>query len=247
MVSFYDSFDYPSYWSGREYENECEKIALLTFLKKIGKKSSLVDIGGGFGRLTSVYSTFFEKCLIVDPSEELLKIAKKNLKGPKFSFQKGTLPNLSLPDNSFDVVLVIRLVHHLEDPFPSIKEINRILKANGFLILEMANKIHFLAVAKAFFSGNFSFIKDFSPLERRCPQSIAEGKITFLNHHPQKMIIDLKKAGFSVLQILSVSNFRYHLVKKIFPLKFLVFWEKIFQKPLAKFFFGPSIFFLAKK
>lgn len=244
----YDSFDYPLYWEKRSYENEAERFALLNLLEKIEKKESLIDIGGGFGRLAAFYSPLFTSCVILEPSEKLIGIGKEKLRNfQNVSFQKGSLPKLPFASGSFEVALMIRVVHHLDSPLPAFREVNRILKKDGYFILEAANKIHFLERVKVYFKGDSSFVNDLSPIDKRSRKSIEEKKIVFLNHHPKKIMEDLNTAGFSVAETLSVSNFRSQLLKKIIPEKLLLYLERKTQKPLAKYFFGPSIFFLAKK
>jgi len=244
----YDSFDYPLYWKKRTYENESEKIALWRLLKKIKKRDSLIDIGGGYGRLTSFCSPFFESCLVLEPSEKLIEIGKEKYKNlSNIYFKKGSLPRLPVNSESCDVAMMIRVIHHLPDSLSVFEEICRILKKDGYFILEFANKIHFKERLKALFKGNFSFAGDQTPVDRRSKKSIGENRIIFLNHHPKKIMNDLKMAGFEVIEILSVSNFRSSLLKKILPLRMLLFLEKKSQKSLSKIFFGPSIFFLARK
>jgi len=94
---------------------------------------------------------------------------------------------------------------------------------------------------------NFSFTRNLEPIERRSQENIQQKAIAFLNHHPKKVISELKNSGFTVKEILSVSNFRSSILKKIIPQKVLVSWERVLQKLLGRFFFGPSIFILAKK
>ncbi len=248
MRTPYDSYDYVGYWEGRDFEDFCEREALAKLLKIIAPRSSLIDIGGGFGRLLSLYAPYFDHCLVLDPSEKHLAIGRKKAQNfPQVSFRRGSLPKLSFEDGSFDVALMIRLSHHLPDLYPSFKEISRLLKPGGFLVIEVANKIHFLARIRAFLTGDFSFARDLEPIERRSWQHIKEESIPFSNHHPQKVIADLGKAGFFPKEILSVSNFRSPILKKILLLGFLEFLEKKLQKPLSRSFFGPSIFILAQK
>lgn len=248
MNAYYDEFDYQQYWVGREYEDRAEKIAIKKFFEKIPQKESLIDIGAGFGRLTSAYSPLFKKCFLVDPSEDLLGQAKLNFKGLKnLTFKVGEAEKLPVDSESFDVALMVRVIHHLEDPTKALAEVYRVLKPGGFLILEFANKIHFRARIRALLKGNFSFASDFSPQEQRTPISINTGKIAFLNHHLEKIKQDLKKAGFKILEVLSVSNFRLPLIKKLIPSPLLLFLESLLQKPLARVSFGPSLFILAQK
>lgn len=248
MSTPYDSYDYLSYWEDRSFEDYCERLVIEQFLKKIGQRQAIIDIGGGFGRLLTVYAPFFKKCVIADPSAKLLEIGQNlNKEIKNVSFKKASLPKLPFKGKSFDVALMVRVSHHLTSLFPSFKEISRLLKDKGFLILEVANKIHFVARVRAFLAGDFSFTKDQSPIEKRSPESISHQTIAFSNHHPQKVLNDLKGAGFSTKLIFSVSNFRHPLFKKIFPTRLLLFFENCLQAPMGRLFFGPSLFILAKK
>ena len=249
-MAYYDDFDYQQYWVGREYEDQVEKIAIKKLLKKISQKGSIIDIGAGFGRLASAYACLFKRCLLIDPSKDLLNQAKLNLnlKGFKnLTFKVGTAEKLPVDSGSFDVALVVRVIHHLKDPEKTLAEIHRILRPRGFLILEFANKIHFRARIRALIEGNFSFAFDVKPQEQRTPESIKAGKIAFLNHHPKKIKQDLKRTGFEIVEILSVSNFRLPILKHLLPSPALLFLENLCQKPLAKISFGPSLFVLARK
>lgn len=248
MSTPYDLYDYPVFWEKRSFEDKCERIVLGHFCRLIGKKDTIVDIGGGFGRLSSLYAPLFTSCTVLEPSIKEIEIGKEKLKSfPNVSFKKGSLPSLPFPDNSFDAALMIRVLHHFENSAPPIEEVKRILKPNGYFVLEVANKIHILARLRAFLKGNWSFSKDLKPIDRRSQKSIEEGKITFMDHHPKKVLSDLKDSGFSVLEVYSVSNFRSQLLKKIIPEKILLFLEEKLQRPLGSLLFGPSIFILAKK
>lgn len=249
MNAFYDDpqFDYQKYWQGREYENEVEKSTLKKILLSIRPKDSLLDIGGGFGRLVPIYAPIFKKCVLVDPSEKLLSYSKKLKKNyPNFEVKKGIVENLPFKNDSFQVAICIRVFHHLKNPQKAIKEIKRVLKPKGFLILEFANKIRFKNILKAIFSLDFNFFFNHLPL------NISSNKnIPFVSYHPNQIKTLLLANGFEIKKIISVSNFRLPLIKKIVPLKVLLKLEEIFSF-LSSFlpflsFFGPSVFILAQK
>jgi len=248
MNNFYDdpSFDYQKYWQGREYEDAAERIALKRLLKIIGKKEKLLDIGGGYGRLTPEYVKNFKNCLIIDPSEKLLSQAKKFcLKYKNISLQKGIIEKILQKDESFDVVLCVRTFHHLENPHQAIKEIHRVLKPKGFLILEFANKVRFKNILKAILK------LDSNLLVEHKPEKIGKSKIPFYSYHPNQIKTILLSESFKILKTFSVSNFRSPLIKKIIPLKILLKLESLFSSASSKFsllrFWGPSIFILAQK
>lgn len=243
----YDDFRYDKFWKGREYEDKAEKIAFLKFLKLIKKRGKIVDIGGGFGRYAPICVPNFKEYVIAEPSKELLEMAKK--KWQKFSnikYVNAFAQDLPFKENEFDAAIFIRVIHHIEKPEEVIREISRILKPGGFLVIEVANKIHFLNRIRALLRGDFNFKKDLRPIKIKSKNK-KYSNIPIIDHHPLKIISILKENSFEVVKILSVSNFRARFLKKIIPLRFLLFWENIFQSILAKNFFGASIMILARK
>jgi len=210
------------------------------------KKKNILDIGAGFGRHTPLYAPFFKKAILLEPSSKLLQEAQKSLKNfSHLAFKRGTAQKLPYPKQSIDTILIIRVAHHFNNPSPTLQEISRVLTPNGTLILEFANKIHFKAKIKALISGDLKFLKDLSPVDQRSRKNIKEGSILFLNHHPKAIEKNLRENNLKIIKKLSVSNFRSPILKKVLPLNWLLFLEKITQPLLAPLNFGPSIFILA--
>lgn len=243
---FYDdpAYNYQKYWRERFYEDEAERMVLRRIFRLIPKKNSILDIGGGFGRLAPEYVTRFRQCILVDPSAKLLSQAKilcqkyQNLK-----IEKGWVEKLPLKDRSLEVALLIRALHHLAEPGRAIGEIYRILRPGGYLILEFANELHAKNWLRAILRLDFNFFTRHTPgdLGHR------KGTLPFFNYHPNQIKTLLLATGFEIVKTFSVSNFRNPLVKKIIPDKILLFLEKMVQEPLASLNFGPSIFVLARK
>ncbi len=242
--NYYDDpeFSYLNYWQGRGYEHAAEVLAIRRLL---GKRhfSSGVDIGGGYGRLAPTLLQFCNQLTIVEPSSKQRQQSLK-IKNLKLKISEGTSDSTGLPDSSSDFVSIIRVMHHLPDPRPTLKEIHRLLKPGGFLLLEFANSLNIKSKIAGFFSGQpISSL----PLERRRPSNIRRGTIPFVNHHPQSILKALSLCHFVPLKTLSVSNFRSPFLKKILPLPLLLILESIAQITLSRLYFGPSIFVLARK
>jgi len=95
MAAAYDTFDYPSYWIGREYEHRSEVIALKAFLSKIKRIKTILEIGAGFGRLAPIYSYRAKRVILSDPSSKTLKVARNAFKDKKnFRFIHSSLENI---------------------------------------------------------------------------------------------------------------------------------------------------------
>lgn len=248
LIPYYNDlrFDYRQYWQTREYENQAEKIALKRLLELIPKsqRGRIIDIGAGFGRLTSIYAPLFKNCLLIEPSAKLLKEAE-NFCQPysHLSFQRSFVEKLPAEDNSFDVALMIRVAHHLQDLEKMIVEVKRILKPNGYFILEFANKTHFKNRLEAIFHFNWRFFADHTP------ESLKTKRLSnpFFNYHPNQIKTLLLSHDFQIVKSLSVSNFRNSWMKKLMPLKLLLWLENIRQgiSLHQNLHLGPSIFVLA--
>lgn len=249
-MAAYDGYDYPKYWDHRVYEHESEIVAIKSFFKKIGKNKNIIDIGAGYGRLAKTYAKFADTITLVEPSRSLLDKAQKILgKHQNLNLVNSTIQNMDqkIKAKKYDVVMLVRVMHHIDDPELAIKKANKHLEKGGYFILEFANKIHGKAILKNILSGNFTFPIDIFPLDKRSNKNIKNKSILFLNHHPDVIEKCLKDNGFKVIEKRSVSNIRSTRVKSMVPLDVLLFVEALFQKLLAKINFGPSIFILARK
>ncbi len=249
-MAAYDGYDYPSYWDARNYEHLSEVHAVESFFTKIGNKKNVVDIGAGFGRLANTYSKFAKSITLVEPSRSLLTRARMTLKGQaNLHLVNSTLQNMDskIKAKKYDVVLLVRVMHHIKDPDDAITAASRHLDKGGYFIVEFANKLHGKAMLQNLLNGNFTFPLDIFPLDKRSKKNIKNNSILFLNHHPDIVEKSLKDHGFTIVEKRSVSNVRSSALKSIAPMPILMSLEKLTQEPLAKINFGPSIFILARK
>lgn len=247
MAAAYDTYDYPSYWEGRDYEHQSELIALNAFLLKIPKIKVVLEIGSGFGRLTPSYIFRAKKVILTDPSARLLKLARSRFSLKKVKFIQSRLETIrkKIRKGSVDLVILIRVLHHIEDIDEAFYQINRMLTKNGFFVLEFANKKHLKAMLSEIFKGNLTFSHDIFPKDLISKRR--KKYLPFKNYHPDFIKEKLIENGFKIIEVRSVSNIRSTRAKKILPLEFLLILEEVLQKVLSFFYFGPSIFILAKK
>jgi ubiquinone/menaquinone biosynthesis C-methylase UbiE len=249
MTAAYDSYDYPSYWIGRGYEHACEKIALARFLSQISKIDNILDIGAGYGRMTPSYSYRAKKVILSDPSGKLLKIAQHNYSSKKFNFINCGFEYLpkKIKKYSIDLVILIRVLHHVENIDKLFKVVDTLIKKNGYFILEFANKSHFKATASEFLKGNFTFPIDIFPKDLRSKHAKKNKVLPFYNYHHDIIENKLWENNFEIIDKRSISNFRLNQFKNLFPKDFLINMETKLQKPLARINFGPSIMLLCRK
>ncbi len=238
------SHNYRDYWSGRRYEHAAEELAIRRLLR--GRRAGrAVDVGGGYGRLSVVLAEFADKVTLAEPSEQQLDLAADFLKDhPGIDRRLAQADDLPFADGSVDVLIMVRVMHHLPDPRREFEQIVRVLADDGIVVLEMANYLHARnrirhLVRRTPISAE--------PVDIRSPHNRAADSIPFVNHNPHTVFRQLADAGLSVEETLSVSNLRSQQLKKLLPLPAMLAAERVAQRPLARLHFGPSIFIRARK
>lgn len=96
----------------------------------------VLDLGCGNGRLLDLLRNKKINYIGVDNSQALIEIARK--KYPGADFRAGDALNLSFPDNSFDKICSIAVLHHIPSRdlrLRFLQEAKRTLKPEGLLIL----------------------------------------------------------------------------------------------------------------
>lgn len=247
-VSDYDlfSYDYSQYWTKRRYEDLAEKHLLnKMFQQKSG--DWFIDIGGSYGRLTSTYDKKYKNPVILDYSAKTLRNNYEVLKNkyPNINLIAANAYKMPLKDNVFDGGLMVRVLHHIENPEGYLKEVRRIMKPKSTYIQEFANKVHLKAILRALLKGNF---KIFSKEIYEQPSiSVTEGtgdniEGIFLNYHPGHVKELLEQNNFTLKKKTGCSFLRIPFLKKLFNDQILLFFEKIMQATLSWSNISPSIF-----
>lgn len=114
-----------------------KKINLATDLIKNLKFNTCLDIGCASGyMLNEIYKTYPNaKYFGVDIYKKAIDYAKKQY--PKITFKVSLAEKLPFKDSSMDLVLFYETIEHVEHPTEALKEIRRVLKKDGTLILTM--------------------------------------------------------------------------------------------------------------
>jgi ubiquinone/menaquinone biosynthesis C-methylase UbiE len=246
-INYYDDkdFNYEDYWANRDYEHLSEVKAIDKLLKGRHFKLAL-DYGGGYGRLSEPILKVSDKLIVSDPSTQQLDMAKAKHKGQKnvdymLLTEEGKIP---LVDKQLDLLLMIRVSHHLPIIDPTFKEINRVLEKGGLAVIEIANQAHIRNRTKSYLR-----------LKKLSNEPVTVGTVAngikdttpFVNHNPNTIKNQLKESNFKILKTLSVSNLRSRSVKKMIGVKSMIKLEDKLQSTLSPLLFGPSIFFLVQK
>jgi SAM-dependent methyltransferase len=227
----YDLSYRDEFWASREYEDRCDRLALRTLLQACG--GHLLDLGAGFGRLVDEYDGF-DAVTLVDASPAMIEAARERVDSdPRFSVVAADAAHLPMADSSVDVVVAVRLLVHLGDPSPVFREIARVLRPGGWLIIEFPNRRHLLAWVR-YLTGRQSW----SPAAEQ-PHQYLPGHFA---HQPATIEARLRSVGLEPDTRRTVSLFRSRRLKHLVPARVLAAIESPLQGPLARIAPGPSIY-----
>ena len=119
-----------------EYFEERLKYKLLSLTNIKGKVVADLGCGTGFVSLALVDEASI--VFSVDNSSNMLKQLKNNISSKNnrdLYLIKSSLDNLSLFDESVDVVFINMALHHIKDAEKAISEMHRVLKKDGVVII----------------------------------------------------------------------------------------------------------------
>lgn len=120
------------------YVDEREVEAALVYTITAADPCDLLDIGTGTGRMLEILAPHVQSALGIDQSREMLSIARVNLERAGLenaSARLGDMYQLSLPDASFDAVVVHQVLHYADRPAAAIAEAARVLRPSGILVI----------------------------------------------------------------------------------------------------------------
>ena len=238
----YNGYDYKRlFWEerDRQYDDQADRLAVRRLLPR--KMNRFVDIAGGYGRLADEYLDRASDVTILDYADSLLQQAKEEY-GDRIHIRHGDVYELPFSDEFFDALLMVRATHHLR-PMPTVlSELYRILKPGGIAVINVTNK-----------RTPAQMIRWITGKSKESPFSLQPFNMKWINekghyaYHPKWMEKAFCEAGFEVVRVLSVSNFRNTVVEKLLRGKTIMRLEKVAQTALAGIRFGPSIYYKLKK
>jgi 2-polyprenyl-6-hydroxyphenyl methylase/3-demethylubiquinone-9 3-methyltransferase len=138
---FYD--DFSDEWESRINKWETNKRLRIVFGELLnsgdinGKR--FLEVGCGLGFFSQKAAELGAKVTGVDVGARLVKKNRKKI--PKGRFLVASASDLPFSDNSFDVVLCTEVIEHVEDQGRAVKELVRVLKKGGVLVVTTPNRI----------------------------------------------------------------------------------------------------------
>jgi ubiquinone/menaquinone biosynthesis C-methylase UbiE len=134
----YDQVQHQTYAQGRALPAEAIQHYMATFAGHLPARRPLVgvDLGSGTGRFTPALAEAFGGPVYgVEPADGMRRSAEAGSRHPRVSYLAGRAEAIPLPEASADFVLMFLSWHHVADKPAAAREIGRVLKPRGRLIL----------------------------------------------------------------------------------------------------------------
>ncbi len=98
----------------------------------------VLEIGCGSGHGTRLIKKHFlpEQIEAIDLDPKMIAVAKKRNRDALVSFNVGDAAKLDFKTSTFDAIFDFGIIHHIPNWHDCIKELYRVLKPGGYLILE---------------------------------------------------------------------------------------------------------------
>jgi ubiquinone/menaquinone biosynthesis C-methylase UbiE len=124
------------------YEQELRAETVLGLLA-VKRGERVLDIGCGNARDIARIAACGGHVIGVDISEGMVAAARQEVErmgGNEITLQVGDATRLDFPDASFDKVLCSEVIEHIPDAPQALREMHRVLKPGGTLVLSTPNK-----------------------------------------------------------------------------------------------------------
>ena len=189
-------------------------------LSKINLKRPILDIGCGWGEFAEAYGEKIDMGIDIAPRD--LKVAKKG--GMYKNLTLADARNLPFKDNTYGSIISISTFEHIEDSQKLLKEMHRLLKPNGILVVTMETE----DVDRNTF---------YRPLLKKIGLSYLSNFLTWAyntkfqrNNLPskEKWIRDFKDAGFKIVKAQDIIS---PTITKLYDFFILTSWPAQLFRP----------------
>lgn len=126
---FYEALNDPEYEASRDSRIKQER-ALVKFIQPFSNGKRWLDVGAASGAMIEVANEAGFETVGIEPSEWLA--AKAQARG--LNVHKGILPHSSI-QGKFDVITLVDVIEHVENPFDLMKKASALLADKGVLVV----------------------------------------------------------------------------------------------------------------
>jgi ubiquinone/menaquinone biosynthesis C-methylase UbiE len=133
----YDTEQYQHYARGRALSEHQREVWISAFGAVLPERRPLagLDVGSGTGRFTPALAQAFGPVTGVEPSVRMREIAQAQSQHPGVRYLPGSAEEIPVPSGSADYALLFLSWHHVRDKPQAVRELTRVLRPGGRLLL----------------------------------------------------------------------------------------------------------------
>src|SRR5262249_22448787 len=142
---------------------------------------SVLDVGCGTGYGSSILASSARKVVGLDISNEAITFAQDHYQRANLQFLVADCSRLSLKAESIEGIVCFEVIEHLVDQEAFLRELQRVLKEDGLLVISTPNRIFYTEECKEtnpFHTHEFDFLEFGSCLRNY----FAKVEICYQNH-----------------------------------------------------------------
>jgi SAM-dependent methyltransferase len=238
VICDYENSTYrTAFWEGQErtYEHLGDHMAVERLLPR-GER--VLELGAGFGRLADLYDDY-SKVVLLDYSHSQLEYARDQLGTDKYIFVAADVYHLPFAPAQFDIITMVRTLHHMEEPLTAVKQVRSALCSGGTFIVEYPNVRNLKEIARWLLRGRGS--SDRNPDNPFKPSIVESGTVYYM-FHPKSVHRLLKDAAFAPNRRRAVGYLRPSVFKRVFPTWLQTGLEAVLQPTGNLYPLSPSVF-----
>ncbi len=115
-------------------------LVIYEFARKFVCGGAVLDVGCGEGHGSRLLSETAESVVGIDYAKDALEIARKSPGAGKLEFICADVTKFMPPDGAFDTICAFHIIEHLLKPDDFLRNMKRLLKPGGTLLLATPNK-----------------------------------------------------------------------------------------------------------
>ncbi|WP_338700893.1 class I SAM-dependent methyltransferase [Streptomyces sp. Q6] len=140
----YDTQQHQEYARGRALTERQLDVWLAAFEAVLPERRPLagLDVGSGTGRFTPALADTFGPVIGVEPSVRMREVAQERSRHSDVRYLPGSAEEIPLPSASADYALMGWSWHHVEDRPRAVRELARVIRPGGRLLLRTNFRDH---------------------------------------------------------------------------------------------------------
>lgn len=131
---------------------DAEEPVVRPILQRLsGPGVKALDAACGTGRHAALLVELGCETTAIDQSSAMLDVAR--LKLPSARFEEGDIRSMPFDDGEFDLAIISLALCHFEDPADAVRELSRVLRVGGTLVVTDPHPFGAVAGGQAFYGG----------------------------------------------------------------------------------------------